>query len=437
MSLKMDSSCTEPLINAFNTVYNNMSLHQLADEWASFTETVPPLKRKAPELKEEKYTVYVSKLIEAGEEPIQRNYIEFFCNNVVAVLKEASRFPDNPQISKLFQQAAAAVRHLTIVSKMKVSEDEVKKFFGLAKRYVLEYSVCFDKAVREKRETEERLIREKWSRINIKIISDDDDPVPEGPAAPEEDEEEPFSIATIVPRVLERKPINPRIRRKAMRTLDLDQPGKEEYSTRSTHSTVRDTERMDGRPPPVVKRPRTMIRTDDEPRRVIVHASLPNPRDLVRSRRTKMVSQMRVKREPDERRPRTAFARTQELIVPEEPEPKHFTYMLRASQKILGLLPLVPHQTEAAESSEEAMKAVLAEFRDKGVTDERSRKRLAKSFNRWRREKVPKVTITNIQGFNTACNIVDELLSDGVLVPKKIRLIETQIRRARKYADVL
>ena len=431
----MDSSCTEPLISAFNTVYNNVSLHQLADEWGSFTETVPPFKRKAPELKEEKYIVYVSKLIEAGEEPLQRNYIEFFCNNVVAVLKEPSRFPDNAQIAKLFQQAAASIRHLTIVSKMNVSEDEVKKFFGLAKRYVLEYSVCFDKAVREKRETEERLIREKWSRINIKIISDDDDPVPDEPAAPEEDEEEPFSIATIVPRVLERKPINPRIRRKAMRQLDIES-GRED-STRSTHSTVRDSERMDGRPPPVVKRPRTMIRTDDEPRRVIVHASLPNPRDLVRGRRTKMVSQMRVKRDPEERRPRTAFARTQELIVPEEPEPKHFTYMLRASQKILGLLPLVPHRHEGTESSEEALKAVIAEFRDKGVTDERARKRLVRSFNRWRSEKVPKVRTTNIQGFNTACNIVDELLSDGVLVPKKIRLIETQIRSARKYADVL
>ena len=433
----VDASYTAALTSAFQSLYSSVSFKQLVSEWQEFDNNVMPFQKPRPDLIDEQYTGYISQLIVAGDNSLQFDYFDFFCKSALAILAESTRFPDHVSLQKLHQQSLVCCKNLQIVARMKVNETEVKKFFGQAKRYLLEYATTFDKLVREKREAEEALVREKWSRINIKIISDDEDPVPEEPQP--EDEEEPFAPTTIVPRLLDKKPGFVRTRRRSMRLSDIDIPDRSgDSTTRTAHSTVRDTERMDGRPPPAQKRPRTTMGEDGMKMRVYVHADVPDPRKLVREMREKLKSRILEQREAQEPQQKSPLAQTQDFVLPEVTEPKPF--ILRQSQRILGLVPLLPDPDDAEgtyDSNEAEMKALCAEYRNKGVTSEKTRKRMMRVFNKWRREKAPQVKSQNIREFNTACNSVDELLNESILVPNRIRKVERQFRCARKYIDVL
>ena len=77
------------------------------------------------------------------------------------------------------------------------------------------------------------------------------------------------------------------------------------------------------------------------------------------------------------------------------------------------------------------------EYKDCGIADEPTKKRMLKLFSKWRRESAPAVKTERIADFNTACNIVDSILTDDILVPNKMRKVDQQFRAARKFIMLL
>jgi hypothetical protein len=96
-----------------------------------------------------------------------------------------------------------------------------------------------------------------------------------------------------------------------------------------------------------------------------------------------------------------------------------------------------PEKVNADESpSERAIKEACAKFRRYGVPGQSHRIKLMKTFREWRNQKIAKVRPLHVVAFNTACNDIDFILAEKILIAKRVREIQRLFRQARKSLDV-